>query len=110
MTKCASEKQRLANRKNARKSTGPRTVRGKARSARNALKHGLLAKDVVLHGPDATEHQAAFDALLADPSGSRIWPFGNWQSTIGNWQLAIGNRASATTWHPKNGFLPNEPI
>jgi hypothetical protein len=30
-----------ANRSNARASTGPKTVRGRARAARNALRHGL---------------------------------------------------------------------
>jgi hypothetical protein len=33
-----------ANRKNARRSTGPKTAAGKARSRANALKHGLAAK------------------------------------------------------------------
>lgn len=32
-----------ANRNNAAKSTGPRTVSGKKRASRNATKHGLLA-------------------------------------------------------------------
>lgn len=36
-----SERQRQANRKNARYSTGPRTPAGKARVGHNAYKHGL---------------------------------------------------------------------
>jgi len=39
----ATEKQILANRKNARSSTGPRTVPGKTRSRMNARRHGLAA-------------------------------------------------------------------
>ena len=37
----ASERQIAANRRNAKKSTGPRSADGKARSRRNALRHGL---------------------------------------------------------------------
>jgi hypothetical protein len=37
----ASEKQIAANRRNARKSSGPRSVAGKARASRNAIRHGL---------------------------------------------------------------------
>ena len=66
MAKCVTEKQRLANRRNAARSTGPTTPAGKARSSRNALKHGLLTRDVVLHHPDAHESQKDFDAFLAD--------------------------------------------
>jgi len=36
-----SARKRLANQRNARKCTGPRTAAGRARSARNALRHGL---------------------------------------------------------------------
>ena len=36
-----------ANRRNARKSTGPKTAEGKGAAAQNALKHGLHAQDVV---------------------------------------------------------------
>ena len=58
----ATKAQIRANRKNAKKSTGPRTNEGKARSAQNPLKHGLLARDAVL--PD--EDPADFDRQLCD--------------------------------------------
>jgi hypothetical protein len=48
MKKTMTEKQLAANRRNAQRSTGPRTDAGKAVSRCNALKHGLLAKDVVV--------------------------------------------------------------
>jgi len=51
-----------ANRENAKKSTGPRTARGKAISSRNALTHGLTAQT---RFPPAN-HPAWFGALVAD--------------------------------------------
>lgn len=39
----ASERQIAANRKNALKSTGPRSAAGKARAANNSKKHGLAS-------------------------------------------------------------------
>lgn len=52
----ASSRQIAANRKNARQSTGPRTIAGKMRSRTNAIKHGMTA--AVLHGvEDANEYR-----------------------------------------------------
>jgi hypothetical protein len=51
--KPVSEARLRANRQNAKKSTGPKTPRGKTYSSRNALKHGLLAKQV-LFGENGT--------------------------------------------------------
>ena len=48
-----------ANRCNALQSTGPRTAEGKTIVARNAVKHGLLSREVVLD----VEHKAAFRAM-----------------------------------------------
>ena len=47
-----------ANRQNALQSTGPRSAEGKARSALNALKHGLTAQEVVLASEDANAYEA----------------------------------------------------
>jgi hypothetical protein len=45
--------QNQANRRNSRLSKGPKTPEGKARSAKNALKHGLLSRGVLLPDEDA---------------------------------------------------------
>lgn len=43
-----SERKLQANRANAKRSTGPRTERGKAVARRNALKHGILSRSLDL--------------------------------------------------------------
>ncbi len=60
----SNEKQTSANRRNALRSTGPRTPEGKGKARLNALKHGLLAKEVVIKAGDGKENQAEFDRLL----------------------------------------------
>ncbi len=51
-----SDAQLAANRRNAQKSTGPRSEEGKAVSRLNALKHGMRAEDVVLPNEDPEEY------------------------------------------------------
>ena len=58
-----TESQRKANRQNAKKSTGPRTEQGKARSSQNGLKHGLLARDAVMAGEDPAEYDRQLQQL-----------------------------------------------
>jgi hypothetical protein len=50
-----SDRKAEANRANARKSTGPRTLAGKARASQNARTHGLFCRDVVLEGEDVDQ-------------------------------------------------------
>ena len=47
-----SRRKLRANRRNAEKSTGPRTPEGKARASRNATTHGVFCRDVVVPGED----------------------------------------------------------
>jgi hypothetical protein len=47
-----SDKQIDANRQNALKSTGPKTLEGKAAVRLNAIKHGLLSQETLLPGED----------------------------------------------------------
>ena len=63
----SSSKQRLeANRANAKRSTGPATESGKARSKMNALKHGHAAKTIVIDGEDPREFEALRAGLERD--------------------------------------------
>ncbi len=69
----ASEVQVEANRRNAAKSTGPKTAQGKQVARMNALKHGLQAERVVIPGEDPEEFDALYQSLEEDyqPVGSR---------------------------------------
>src|SRR5262245_1789831 len=59
--------QRLeANRRNALRSTGPRTEDGKQRSRVNAVRHGLTAETVVASLEDAEDYKAFEAAIIAD--------------------------------------------
>jgi hypothetical protein len=60
----ATQKQIDANRRNAKKSTGPRTSEGKLRSRMNSLKHGLAAVHVSLPHEDPSEYHQARAALV----------------------------------------------
>jgi hypothetical protein len=54
----ATDLQIVANRRNAKRSTGPRTPKGKAASSGNALKSGIYAKAIIIQGEDPAEFQA----------------------------------------------------
>jgi len=59
-----SQLKQLANKRNSRKSTGPKTAEDKARYARNPRKHGILAKEVVVKGSDGGESVSEFETLV----------------------------------------------
>ncbi len=78
--KPVSPRRLAANRANARKSTGPRTPRGKAVSSRNARKPGLLARNVVI-ADDLDEAESDFDALLRGLT-ARLAPDGPFETLL----------------------------
>jgi hypothetical protein len=63
----ASELQIEANRKNAKKSKGPKSAAGKMKASRNALRHGLAR---ILTGEVSAPHSlvSSISAYLGDPA------------------------------------------
>jgi hypothetical protein len=61
-----SPRQIEANRRNAIKSTGPRTQAGKDRTRRNALRHGLTAETVIAEIEDPQDYRCFEAAVTAD--------------------------------------------
>ncbi|MCW9040751.1 MAG: hypothetical protein OQJ76_09685, partial [Rhodospirillales bacterium] len=68
------------------KSTGPRTAAGKARSAQNAVKHGLFSRGALIRGEDP----AAFAALRR--SFARTW------KPVGETEARLVDRLAALWW------------
>jgi hypothetical protein len=60
----ATEKQIAANRANAQKSCGPRTIEGKAQSSMNHLTWGFCSSGILMPGEDPAEFCSLLDDLL----------------------------------------------
>ena len=82
------------NRRNAQKSTGPRTPEGKSRSRFNAVKHGMTAKTLVLPGEDADVLQQRIEAWTTDlQPQNEVEQFLVERSVQFSWQLERADRA-----------------
>jgi hypothetical protein len=64
--KAVTEKKIEANRNNSKRSTGPRTERGRRSSRFNAVTLGIFAKHVVIAGCDGDNSEKEFGSLLDD--------------------------------------------
>jgi hypothetical protein len=62
--KIVSDNKVRANRENAKKSTGPRTVSGKEKVSGNALTHGLTAEKHVIIGESIEEFNALKESMF----------------------------------------------
>ncbi len=93
----ANAAQITANRRNAAKSTGPKTTQGKAIVARNAIKHGLLARQNVILGEDPQEFELGRRKWLAE-----LEPVGHAEATL-------AERVAGLAWRLKRAErLQNE--
>jgi hypothetical protein len=108
-----SQKQLEANRLNAAKSTGPRSLQGKARSSMNALKSGIDAESQIIRG----ENVAALDALAADYY-HRFHPTTPEQRMLvdtlidAEWLLRRFRKVEAQLWEKEalSAYKPNQDV
>jgi hypothetical protein len=94
---CLSPARAAASRRNGAKSRGPKTPEGKARSARNALKHGLRAQCFVVLGDEDLDEFDALEAALT----AELAPQGMLQAVLvrrivaATWRLERAERIEA---------------
>jgi hypothetical protein len=84
-----TEAMRLANARNSKRSTGPRSRRGKAASSRNALRYGLAVPVSAL--PDSNEEVTALLQQIVEPHAApeaRIHARAFAEATVELWRIA----------------------
>ena len=92
----ATEKQIEANRRNALKSTGPKSAISKAMIATNSVTHGLLTRGIQIRGEDHHELVAFRERMLA-----QLAPEGEVESylaervIVNSWRLGRAGRYEA---------------
>ena len=75
-------RQSEANRRNALRSTGPRTAAGKAVVRENALKHGFLSRHLIIEGESAEDFQQLLDELMAEYRHVGVVEYGSWEELV----------------------------
>jgi hypothetical protein len=95
----ATEKQIAANRRNAQRSTGPKTPEGKAASRLNALKHGLVAEDAVVPVEDERAFNELRNSIL-----DHLQPVGPLETTLVH-QIAVAQRRLAVCRKLETGYF-----
>ena len=99
----ATRKQIEANRRNATRSTGPRTEQGKGASELNAIRHRLLAKSVVVPNLENDEEWQDFrKGVLTD-----LNPVGRLQEELAERIAQILWRIRRVAWHERNEVKKN---
>jgi hypothetical protein len=123
MPKTVTLKQLAANRRNAAKSTGPKTAAGKAVARLNALKHGALAQSVVMRGHRIRESAPQFKQLCQELYAS-LAPVGPLEEMLvdriatASWRLRRTRRAESgevalsvdTGWWQRENHSPVEML
>jgi len=113
LAKEVSPKQLAANRKNAQQSTGPCTAQGKRTSSRNALKHAILSKDLIIQTGEGRESKREFQELLFQ-LGEDLQPIGRAEESLVeivascDWRFRRALRAEAG--EITNGFAEEERL
>jgi hypothetical protein len=81
-----SERKKVANRSNARRSTGPRTPAGKAAVALNSIRHGLLSRQSLVKGESEADLVGFGKRLRAQ------------LAPVGELELLLADRIVSTAW------------
>jgi hypothetical protein len=112
----STQKQMEANRRNALKSTGPRTPEGKAKVAQNAVKHGILSKLTILPEVESQDEWEAHVSRVLDD----LQPVGYLEQVLAEdiaatlWRLARARRyeaeAAAVEWEDAEERLAKEEL
>ena len=82
----ATQKQIEANRRNAQKSTGPKTPKGKSIVAQNATTHGLRTSRILIASENPDEFEVHQNALFED------------LAPVGPMEIILANRIVKLTW------------
>jgi hypothetical protein len=107
----STEAQTLANRRNALKSTGPRSAEGRAAVSQNAVRHGLLTRQDVI----TSESQADFD-LYREQILAELAPVSPMESMLAerivslSWRLKRASRIQNQTIDALNERNTSSPL